>query len=808
MKYWIYTVFIALFLSHSQTVFSQNMSANQMSSIDVDNLSDEQIANYWSQAQEQGYTINQLEVVAAAKGMSSVEISKLRQRISNLSVSEEATNNTDLRDDQNPFLISEEDPFGFLGGGDMEENEVNLLFGYDFFNNQNISFEPNMNMAIPKTYQIGPGDEILIDIWGAAENSYQKEVDRRGAIVIENIGPIYVSGLEIEKAKKKIITYLKKIYSGISAESSSFNKVYAEVSLVGIRTVQVNIIGEVEVPGTYSLSALSSVLNGLYAAGGPTENGSFRTIKLIRHGKEYSEFDIYKYLIEGSQSGNAFLQDKDVIIVKPYLSKIEVTGMVKRPGIYELTKEETVQDLIHYFSGFTAEAYRDRLIVDRVNGSQREVYEIDLKRDKIFTLQDGDSINVGEITDRYSNRVSINGAVYREGNYQLYEGLTLLDLIKKADGVKENVFLDRGLIYRTIDDVEEEVVPFSIENILKGIETVVLQREDSIQIYDKYSLKEEYTVSINGAVNNPIETQFREKMNVEDLILMAGGYKEGADPAVIDIARRIIDTNFTTLSENIKRSSTISLSLDSVETFYLKPFDKVSVRFIKGYSKKITASIQGEAVYPGSYVITSKDERVSDLLEKSGGLSPFAYVKGATLIRRTAKATDKEQLNLLQSLIVKDSMDLNIVEKTEYMIGIDLEKILSKGGRKSKYDLILREGDILLIPSEKQTVAVQGEVLIPSLIRFDESKSLKEYINNSGGFSEKAKKKKTYVVYANGDVKSTTSFLWIKKYPKLEPGAIILVPKSDPKSKMSSGEIIGISSALLSLALLVQQISN
>jgi protein involved in polysaccharide export with SLBB domain len=552
---------------------------------------------------------------------------------------------------------------------------------------------------------------------------------------------------------------------------------------------------------------LSSVLNGLYAAGGPTEKGTFRSVQLIRNGKLYSEFDIYKYLTEGSQAGNEFLQDKDVIIVKPYLSKIEVTGLVKRPGIYELKKGETIESLISYFSGFTADAYRERLVVDRVNGSQKEVYEIDLKNNKQFVLQDGDEINVAKVTNRYLNRVSINGAVYREGNYQLSDGLTLLELIKKADGVKEDVFLDRGLIYRTIDDVDEEIVPFSIENILKGTESVVLKREDRIQIFNKYSLKEKYTVSINGAINNPLKTQFREHMNIEDLILMSGGYKEGADPDVIDVSRRLIDTIFTTLSKNIKRSSTISLSLDSVGDFYLEPFDEVSVRYLKGFSKKISATVQGEAVYPGSYAITDKDERISDLLVKAGGFTPFAYVKGATLIRKTSKATDKKQLELLQSLIVKDSMEIDVAKKSEYMVGIDLEKILEKNGKKSKYDLILRAGDILLIPSEKQTIAVQGEVLMPSLIRFDQSKSLKEYINNSGGFSENAKKSKTYVVYANGDVKATKRFLWIKNYPKLEPGAIILVPKSEPKKKWSSGEIIGLSSALLSLALLVQQLN-
>ena len=805
MKIWIYALLMALFMGLQHPVSAQNMS--DLSSINVDDLSDTQIEGYWLQAQAQGYSMSDLEAMAALKGMSALEISKLKQRLSGLSVSQNSSSAA-VGDRGKSLMLANASEVGLTGNEIIFEKKQSTLFGYDFFNNENISFEPNVNIATPKTYRIGPGDEVLIDVWGAAENSYRKEVDRRGAIVIENVGPVYISGLEIESAKRKIISYLKKIYGGISAPSNSFNKVHAEVSLVGVRTVQVNIIGEVKVPGTYSLSALSSVLNGLYAAGGPTEKGTFRAVKLIRNGKLHSEFDIYKYLIEGSQKGNDFLQDKDILIVKPYISKITVKGNVKRPGVYELKESETIEDLVGFFSGFTAEAYKERLLVNRINGSQKEVYEIGMSEDRNFRLQDGDALEVQKITDRYLNRVRIEGAVYRPGSYELSEHLTLLDLIKKADGLKENAFLDRGLVYRTINDVDEEIISFSVAKIMKGATSLKLQREDSVQVFAASSLKEAYTVKINGAVNNALQTKFYENMRIEDLILMAGGYKEGADPSVIDVARKVIDTNFSTLSENIKQTSTFSLSLDSTERFYLKPFDEVSVRYKKGYSKKINASVQGEVLYPGTYVITNKDERISDLIDKCGGFSPYAYQEGVTLIRRTAKATDEEQLKLLQNLIVKDSLGLDVTQKKEFMVGIELDKILGKNGRHSAYDLILKEGDVLVVPSEKQTVAVQGEVLVPSLIRYEKSKSLKDYINNSGGFSENAKKKKTYVVYANGNVESTSSFLWFKKYPKLQPGAIVLVPKSEPKKKMTAGEIIGLSSALLSLALLVQNLTK
>lgn len=803
MKYWILAFLLTFSLWNGPHVIAQNVSAKQMANVNIDDLSDEQILDYWERAQKEGYNMEQLEVLAKARGISEVQIAKLKRRIRALDME-------DTEEETEKDLMAEEDTelgaFGLDGTEEDMEEEESDLFGYDFFNNPTISFTPNLNLATPVNYQLGPGDEILIDIWGAAESNYQLEVGREGAIHIENIGPVYVSGLTVAKAKTKITSYLKKIYSGIGASNDSYNKIHADISLAGVRTVQVNIIGEVKVPGTYSLSAMSTVLNALYAAGGPSENGTFRTIKLIREGKPYKEFDIYKYLIEGSEEGNELLRDQDVIIIKPYENKIIVAGEVKRPGVYEVKEGESVKDLVDYFSGFTANAYKNRLLLERVNGLQKEVHEIDLKNQPQFLLHDGDSINVGRVIDRYENRVSINGAVYREGNYQLTEGLTLAELIEKAEGIKEDAFLDRGIIYRTVDGVREEVVPFSVQNILDKTSNVVLKREDSIQVYGKESLREAYTVSIDGAVNNPIEIVYREKMSIEDFIAIAGGYKEGADAAVIDVARRVIDSSFTTLSKNIKRSSTVNLEVNSSETFYLEPFDKVSVRYLKGYAKKIQATIRGEVSYPGNYVITDKDERISDLLEKSGGLSPFAYVKGATLIRRVVTSSDKEQLKMLKELIVKDSMSVDVASKNEFMIGIDLEKILDEKGKNSKYDLTLKAGDILVIPSQKQTVAVQGEILMPTLIGFEKSKSLKDYINNSGGFTENAKKRKTYVVYANGEVKSTKSFLGIRNYPKIEPGAIILVPKSEPKKKVTLSEFIGLSSALLSLALLIQSL--
>ncbi len=802
MKYWIRLCVVFMVVFSIQPVHSQNISSAQLQSIDVDAMSDVQIASYWERAKSEGYTLDQLEVIATSKGMAPSQFSKLRQRIASLRYSDTATNTTVLNS-ENTADISNIEKFG-LERVTSEKVGKNVLYGYDFFNNPNISFTPNLNLATPTTYQIGPGDELLIDVWGAAENNYRKQVDRKGAIRIENIGPVYVSGLSIEKAKSKIISYLKKIYSGIGASSSSHNKVFAEVSLVGVRTVQVNIIGEVKVPGTYSLSALSSVLNALYAAGGPTEKGTFRAIKVVRGGSNLASFDIYKYLMNGDEKGNVLLRDQDVILVKPYVSKVSVSGNVKRPGMFELKEGETIKDLERYFSGFNANAYKNRLLVERVNGTQKEVNEIDASNQNDFVLKDGDEVRVGAIINRFENRVSIEGAVYRPGNYELTENLKLSELIEKAEGLRDNVFVDRGLIYRTIDDVNQEIVSFSVKEILKEESDLFLKREDKVKIFSKDDLKEVYTVSIDGAVNKPQKIKFVEKMQLEDIIAISGGLKEGADVNVIDISRRIKDDKFETISKNFRRSSSGNLVSQAGETFYLKPFDRISIRYLKGHTKQQMVSVRGEVSYPGIYSITTKNERISDLIEKAGGLSPYAFLKGVVLLRKHSQVIKKEQRSALQSLLQKDSLLVDDELEENIGVGIDIAKIFEKGGKKSAHNLILKEGDVLIVPSEKQTVEVRGEVLSPKLTRYDSKNSLKDYIESSGGFSERAKKGKAYVIYANGEVSSTKRFLWFKNYPEIKPGALIVVPQKIQREGKSLQELIGLSTALGTLGLLIQ----
>lgn len=801
MNYIKFFLVLALIFSVPNTVFSQEINLEKTTSFKVDEMSDEQVAAYWKALQDKGYQLSELESLAKLRGIPASEILKFKQRLSGLS-SKDNSNSSD----ETVASQGNSSSFGHSGLNAKDFKRSNL-FGFDFFSNPNITFAPNLNLATPSSYQLGPGDELLIDIWGAAENSYSERVGVDGAIRIENVGPVYVSGLSIDKAKSKITSYLSKIYRGVKAPKSSYSKVNVDISLINVRTVQVNIIGEVKVPGTYSISALSSVLNALYAAGGPTMSGTFRNIKIFRDGKQLAVFDVYKYLTKGSQEGNVLVRDQDIIIVDSYQNKVRVDGKVKRQGYYEFIPGETISDLINYFGGFKSDSYKDIISVERINGNQKEISEVNLNEDKNFILKDGDYFTVQEIIDRYENRVTIEGAVYRPGDFELTDGLTVLDLINKSAGIRDNAFLDRGIIQRTINDTEKEIISFSVSKVLNKTEVIKLKREDKIRIYSYNELKEEYTVSIDGAINNPQTIPFVENMQVEDLIVISGGYKEGADASTIDISRRANDGTFKTISENIRLSSTNELKSENNKAIFLKPFDRVSVRYIKGFTTQKSVSVEGEANYPGKYSLENKEERISDLLEKAGGLSPYSYVKGASLIRKSIdEVSESGQDKAIASLNKKqDSVKISI--KGENRIGINLEEIIKN--KNSKFDLILKEGDRLIIPSVKQTVEVQGEVLSPTVIRFDKSNSLKDYINNAGGFSENARKSKTYVVYANGDIKSTKKFLFFRSYPKLEPGALILVPhKSVVKNSLSIQEVIGITTSITTLGILINSLSK
>lgn len=777
-------------------ISAQELNMEQLSSINIDNLSNDQIRSFWEKAQSQGYTLSDLENLAKLKGVPQIQISKLNQRILMLPSKQKVVSKTTVVEKQEGI-----DTFGITDNKNIDIKK-SKVFGFDFFQNPKISFAPNVNMPTPENYIVGTGDELIIDVWGAAENSFSQKIDNQGNINLNMIGKIRVGGLNFNEVKTKINSALRQIYSGISASEGSYNKVYTSVSIGNVRTVKVNIIGEVQVPGTYSLNALSTLLNALYACGGPTETGSFRDIQLIRNGNKIATFDVYNFLLKGSQEGNLNLNDQDIIIVPPYKNQVEVKGNVKREGFYEIKDNENLATLIDFFGGFKANAYKDNLVIERIVGAKREVKEVSYSQANTFIMKSGDKLTVQKLSDIYHNKISIGGAVYQPGNYAYTEGMSALDLINRAAGVLDQAHLERGLLFRTTNRVDKQTLNFSVKDLLDKKINLPLQANDSLFIFSNDNIKNKQFVRIEGAVKNPRSIPFMEGLKAEDLIIMAGGFIEGADASTIHLSRQVNDENFKTISEvqHISLSPDLKVSSGSVT---LQPNDIITVRYQKGYSAQQLIKIEGEISFPGHYSILTKDERISDFIERAGGITPYAYLKGATLIRKMKDLSDKEQIKQLQELnnATNEIKIEKIGNDNEYRVGINLEKIMKN--KNSYQNLILKNEDILIIPSEKQTVEVKGLVLAPSLVQYEKGKTLKSYVNNAGGFANNARKRAAYVMYANGSVEGTRNFLFFKSYPKIEPGSIIIIPEKPERKSLSTTETISITTALTTLMILI-----
>ena len=790
-------LFLVFFTS---IVFSQDIS--QLKNADVNAMSDAQIESYWSQIKKGGYTMAQVELLGKAQGIPATKIAAFIRRVNNLATSSITPDEIAINTADNNTALA----FGLKANEIPNDDSVKeLLFGLDFFSNSKVSFAPSVNMAVPKNYQIGPGDEIMIDLWGASEITYKAIVNNSGSIKISGIGFIFINGFTLENASKKIISKLKKKHAGISADSSSYNKINTNITVSKIRTVQVNIIGEVKTPGTYALNSLSTVLNALYVAGGPTKKGTFRDVQLVRANKQVASLDVYEYMLFGTQKGNLKLQDQDVLLVKPYQNLVTVSGAVKRPGGYELKEGQTLETLATYFGGFTSKAYTNLLMIERFNGTQKEIREVSFKDAKNFVMHSGDKLVVQEILNTFENKVSLQGEVYRPGDFELLEGMSLKDLLEKAEGITPDAFLERGLLVRTENAANKENIAFSVAAILNGTRDVLLNARDKVRVFNKKELREASIITIGGAVNTPQKIDFIENLQIEDVIAMSGGLQAGADPEVINVSRRLKDGSFFTLSQVFTISSEKNLALNNGAPFYLKPFDMVNIRYAKGYRAQESVLVSGEVSFEGDYVLKNKNERISDVLKRAGGFTAFAFVEGATLIREKSKNISKE---LIANITLIDDLEVGVSlpESKEFKIGIDLALILKNKG--TDMDLLLKPGDELRIPSKSQTVEVLGSVLKPSLVPYRKGQSLKKYVEKSGGFGGAAKKTKIYVSYANGDIKTVRNFIFFKSYPKLRPGAVIFVPAKSLKEKMSTAEIMGITTSIATLGILIQTILN
>ena len=803
-----------MLLSVSTSIVAQDININNLESINVDELSDQQISKFADEVEKRGLTEQQLELLARSKGMSPLQIAKLKQRIMILQTKasgEEITSSDRLRADlaTPPNDVGTSDIFGSLADQEKESELMNI-YGMDFFTNPNLTFTPSLNIPTPKNYLLAAGDEIYIDVWGSSEQSYQLTISPEGKIIIQGLGPIYLVGLSVEEATLRIKSKLKRIYAGLG------NDTFVDVSLGQIRSISVSIVGEVQRPGTYTTSSFSSVLNALYFAGGPNENGSLRKIDIVRNGKIYESVDIYN-LLSGDNFANVLLNDQDIIIVRPYVGRITIEGEVKRSGIYEINKDETFEDILNLSGGFTDNAYRSNITVIRNEGLTKKVRTITQNEFDLFKVQGGDRIYVSEIINKFENRVQISGAVMKPGEYELTDGLTLYQLIEKAEGIQGDAFRGRGLIVRLNDDYTLSNMHFNLDDVLNGKTDIKLKNEDFIKVQSKLDLREKYSISIQGEINSPGRYPFIDSMNVEDIIFLANGFKESAAKSFVEVARRVQSDSEANKNSseifNFKINSDLTLA-DDASQFKLQPFDLIVIRESPNYNEQKIVIVEGEVKYPGKYSLEKKDERISDILKRSGGVTLYGYPKGATLIRRTEYYVDEEEdieaakqrreslemLSSRDSLLSREQFEI----KQQESIGIELNKILENPG--SKYDLLLKEGDIISIPMQLQTVRMRGELLYPSTVRFDKTRSFRDYISQAGGFSNDARKGKSYVVYANGSAKQTKNLLLFKDYPKVEPGAEIIIPRKPLRQPLSAQAWIALASSAATLAIAIQQL--
>ena len=686
------------------------------------------------------------------------------------------------------------------------------VFGRDIFNNSNLTFEPSLNIATPVNYRLGPGDQLVIEVWGASQANITQKVTPDGYITIPDVGPIQVNGLTVQAASNKIRAKLSKIYSGMGTTNVDLST-DVKVSLGQIRTIQVNIMGEVAQPGTYALSSFSTVFHALYKAGGISQLGSLRNIKVVRGGRTVATVDVYDYILHGRSHSDIRLQEGDVILASPYDALVLVKGKIKRPMYYEMKRTESIRTLIDYAGGFTNDAYTSAVTVERNDEKERTICSVDDMNYGVFKVKDGDVVSVGAILDRYNNRIEIKGAVYRPGFYELGKEIsTVRDLITKADGLLEDAFTNRAVLHRENLDKTLEIISVNVKGVLDGTEPdITLQRNDVLFIPSKYDLEAKGTVEISGEVYSPGIFPYAENTKLEDLIIMAGGLTESASKVRVDIARRLNDPNSTKKQKEISKMFSFAVKdgfvVEGDPGFILEPYDQVFVRRSPGYTPKVNVSITGEVEFEGSYALNERNERLSDLIARAGGLTGFAYLKGARLERQLSEEEylqAKELLTMVASnnqISGNDSIIIPAVSRT-YTVAIDLEKIMSNP--HSSLDPVLQDGDAVIIPQLMTTVQVTGSVRKPNSVVYNPDMKLKDYISEAGGYAERARKSGTFILYPNGHIKELGRNASAKE---IVGGAKIIVPQKG-RSQWNLGTTLSTVATSVSMLAVIASLIN
>ena len=777
-------------------------------------MSDEEVISYVKNGVNQGKSQQALYKELVARGVSTSQMQRIKdkyeQQQSN-AVANKGNNNVDTQR-VNPEQAEDKAP--------AQSNDLNVdgpeggikVFGRDIFRTANLTFEPSMNIATPVNYRLGPGDQLQIEVWGASEANITQKVTPDGYISIPNVGPINVNGLTVQAASNRIKAKLSQIYSGMASSNVNLST-NVKVSLGQIRTIQVNIMGEVARPGTYALSSFSTVFHALYKAGGMSRMGSLRNIKVVRGGRTVATVDVYDYIINGRSHSDIRLQEGDVILASPYEALVLIKGKVKRPMYYEMKSSESIRTLIGFAGGFSNDAYRGSVTVDRNNSKERTVATVDDMNFGVFKVKDGDVVSVGEILDRYDNRIEVKGAVYRPGYYELGKDIqTVRDLIQRADGLLEYAFTNRAVLHRENDDKTLEVIALNVKAILDGTEPdVTLQKNDVLFIPSKYDLESKGTLEIRGEVYNPNIFPFAANTKLEDLIIMAGGLTESASTVRVDVTRRIIDKKGTKKQKEIAKTYTFGVKegfvVEGDPGFVLEPYDQVFVRRSPGYSEKINVTVAGEVEFEGDYALNVRNERLSDVIEKAGGLTEFAYIDGARLERQMTPEEYKQAQELMamvksnNQISGNDSIVVPTVSRT-YSVGINLKEIMENP--HSAIDPVLQEGDVIVVPQYMNTVSVSGSVRKPNSVVYDPKMKLKDYINEAGGYAERARKSGTFILYPNGHIKELGKKA---KAKDIVGGSKIIVPQKG-RSQWNLGTTLSTVTTSVSMLAVIASLIN
>ncbi len=787
-------------------------------------MTDGQVIEYVQQALQQGKDQQTIAMELLSKGASQEQLLRLKSQYSGAATSGSssqagaggAVQDTGTRARKTTVANATDGEAALEGANTDEMKETmkkrqelkvstaseNDVFGRNIFNIDKLTFQPNLNMATPENYRLGPGDEVIVDVWGASQNTMRLEISPDGYVNISNLGPVYLNNMTIKDARQLLKQELGKIYA------DSANNI--QVTLGNIRTIQVNVMGEVRAPGTYALSSLSTVFHALYASGGVSDIGSLRNVQVARGGKTIARLDVYEYIMKGQIQDDIRLQDGDVVIVPTYDELVKITGKVKRPMFYEMKNGESAATLLKCAGGFSSDAYKKSIRVLRKDGKEFSVKTVNDIDYSAFKLIDGDVVTVDSILNRFNNRLEVKGAVYHPGVFELSGSLnTVRQLVEKADGLLGDAFTGRAVLYRERENLTKEVLPVDIEGILKGTSPdIALQKNDILYIPSIHDLQDMGKVTISGEVNKPGSYTYADHMSLEDLVITAGGLKESASLVRVDVSRRIRDPKGTTEPDMIGQNFSFGLKdgfvVDGEAGFELQPYDQVFVRRSPSYNEQVSVTVDGEVLYRGEYTLSTKSERLSSLIQRAGGVSRYAYVRGAKL-RRVANEEELRRMEDVVKMVRREigetlATSLGLKVDSTFTVGIDLEAALANPG--SDADLVLREGDVLTVPECNNTVKVNGAVMMPNTVSYAKGKSVKYYLNQAGGYSANAKKSQKFIIYMNGQVAEVKG----SGKKQIEPGCEIVVPNKT--KKLNFATVVSNATSFASLATMLASLAT